>query len=438
MDAPTVKREGDDFRFVWDYGPRTALHVIVGNVREHSGDLSAVVRVNYVNGRTMPLIAPSRLNLVAPRSRSELAGHLAKRDAVPGVDAEEWRDVIETACLQTFALWERGDAFIDLGDEPAPDSWGGRELIKDFLPAGETTVVFADGGSGKSSLAAALCLSLVTGQTLIPGLAPVERARSLYLDWESNKHEHSRRLHSLGAQAGIDGIPNGILYRTNYRAFAEDLGAFRREVAQQSIGFVVVDSAVPAAGDDIKDTAAPRQLFNGLRALGDDVTRLVLAHMSKAEAEKESGRSRVMGSVMFENLARSVVEVRVSDHAGPNELVTGLFHRKFNGGRLREPFALRLTFGPHGQPLGYERVDLRDYPDLEDRLPQRRRIEDLLSSGARTTREVADALGITVDAASKALRRSEHVIQLSAGGGRGNTARWGLRSYEPEDGPWFE
>lgn len=148
--------------------------------------------------------------------------------------------------------------------------------------------------SGKSTLATALTASAMTGSVFVPGLVPSGRRMGLYLDWESNKYEHGRRLQALCRGAGIEGVPP-MLYRTNYRALADDISTFRREIAQQEVRFVVVDSAVPASGDDIKDTAAPRQLFNALRSLGDGVTRLVLAHMSKAEAEKENGRARVLG-----------------------------------------------------------------------------------------------------------------------------------------------
>jgi hypothetical protein len=276
-------------------------------------------------------------------------------------------------------------------------------------------------------------VATMTGYEIVPGLRPVGLTQGLYLDWESNVHEHNRRVESLCRTVGLDKPP--MIYRSNYRALSEDLGGLRREVAQRAVGFVCVDSAVPASGDDIKDTSAPRQLFNALRSLGDGVTRLVLAHMSKAEAERETGRARALGSVMYENLARSVWELRKSEHGGGDALVVGLFHRKINGGRLRPPFALRIVYGTNEQPAAVERADLREYPDLADRMPMTDRLRDLLRMRARTTTEIAEELGVTATAALNMLKRRPDMQQVSAGGGRGNPSVWGLAAPDDREPP---
>lgn len=426
------RREGDDFHF-----EQGSVQFVLGNVRESSGDLTAVVRAYYLNGRgPVPLLAPSRLNLVAPRSRAELARTIAKGKRGPASWTDDtWGDLVEEVCGRTYVLWERGDPIIDMSEVESPP-WSGRYCIDPMLPEGETTIVVADGGTGKSTYATALMASKMLGIEIIPGMRPSGRGMGLYLDWESNKHEHNRRLRSLCRGAGVEGVPP-MLYRTNYRALAEDIGTFRREVATHDVGFVVVDSAVPASGDEIKDTAAPRQLFNGLRSLGDGVTRLVLAHMSKAEAEKESGRARVLGSIMYENLARSVWEMRRSEFGKPGELVIGLYHRKMNGGRLRQPMGYRVLFGEDEQPYRFERVDLNDYQDLHDRLPEKDRLKDFLRTGARTTKEIAEHLGKSQNAARMYLRRHPDITRLSSGGGTGINSLWALRAPEPTDDlPW--
>ena len=58
-------------------------------------------------------------------------------------------------------------------------------LVKPILEAGTTTLLFADGGSGKSWLATAISTMVATGRPmggLIAGQGPMNVA---YLDWES-------------------------------------------------------------------------------------------------------------------------------------------------------------------------------------------------------------------------------------------------------------
>ena len=423
------RREGDDFRFT-----HGAVELVLGSVRESSGDLTAVVRGYHLNGRgPVPLIAPSRLNLVAPRSRAELAKTLSGRGAVPDMDVTEWVDLVEQVCGRTYVLWERGEPFVDLVTAELPN-WDRRELFKGFMPRNDPMTLFSDGGVGKSTVSAALSLSCLTGKEVIPGIPPLDQGPVLYLDWESNKGEHGHRLHTLARHLGLT-LPEGFIYRRNFRALGDDIGTLRREAARLKPVLCIVDSAVPASGDDIKETGAPRGLFSGLRAMGDDLASLLLAHMSKAEAEKEQGRSRVMGSVMFENLSRSVWEGRPSEHAN-GEHIIGLFHRKFNGGRKRSPFALRIRYDADELPMGFDQVDIRDYSDLADRLPTYDRLHELLRAGPKTTKEIAEDLDKPQRAVLKFLKRQESIQQVRTGGGPGNPALWGLKANE--DRWWAE
>lgn len=58
------RREGDDYVYDTDRGD---MRVVMSGVRESSGDLTAIVRAYYLNGRgPESLMAPSRLNLTAP------------------------------------------------------------------------------------------------------------------------------------------------------------------------------------------------------------------------------------------------------------------------------------------------------------------------------------------------------------------------------------
>ena len=438
-----IERIGDEF-----IARDQDLEFLIRGIRETHDGLSGVVRSFYLNGSKQSITAPTRINFYTAQGRSSLTKALISGRSIPGMDARAWEVLTINLCNHVSETWEEGEPFVNLGLQPEP-SLTTRHAFKGFMPAGDTSVWPADGGSGKSTTAAALILSFATGIEIIPGIVPVEPGPAMLLDWESNESEHLRRLHSIARTYGI-AVPANILYRRNFRAFADDISHFRREVVESGIRFLAIDSAVPASDQDIKDTAAPTRLFNAAASLGDRVTRLILAHVSK-EGAKEQGRARAIGSVMYDNLARSVIELRKSESLSKrNVLVTGFFPTKVNNGYRDDPFAIRVNYDPEThQPTRFERIDIRTVPDLRERLPVGDRLTDLLRTGSRTTTEVAEELGVTSGAAVKILKRRDGIIEIIRGGGKGKPSLWGL-SAEPrptaadtptetdEDEKWWE
>lgn len=422
MERATLRYEGSDLRFTWP----NDVQVLLRNVRESSGDLSAIVSVQYVNGvaqSLQSLMAPSRLNLVAPQSRKGVATLLDSRQAVPGMTARDWIDVLEYACGRTYTLWERGEPFISL-DTHEPAAMSLRELLPPIAIDGEPVVLVGDGGSGKSTLAAALALSVMSGRPLLAGLEPARQVSALVCDWESNADEVTRRLVSLARGAGIDRPP--VRYRPFYRALSDEIATVEREVAACAHGLVVIDSVAPASAGSINDAEAARDLFGALRRLSG-VAKLLVAHINKADATAGGARrNRVIGNIMYENLARAVWEVKASEESAAGELAIGLYQRKHNGGARHAPLCVRILYGADGQPEQIVGGRLEDYEDLAEKLPVQTRLGNLLSAGALSTSAIADALGITPAAAAKRLRRARGVTRLSAGGGRGNETLWGL------------
>jgi hypothetical protein len=425
-----VQRIGDEF-----IARDQDLEFLIRGIKETNDGLSAVVRSFYLNGSKMSITAPTRINFYSGQGRNTLAKALTSGRSVPGMDARAWEVVTVNLCGKVSEAWEEGEPFVNLGQQPEP-SLESRFAFKDFVPAGESSVWVADGGSGKSTIGAALLLSYATGIEIIPGVIPAEQAPCMILDWESNQSEHLRRLYSIARAYGMT-IPETLLYRRNYRAFAEDISHFRREIARFGVRFLLIDSVVPASDLEIKDTAAPTRLFNAAASLGETVTRLFLAHMTKEQASAANGRARVMGSVMYDNLARSVWELRKSETSpARGEMTTGFFHTKINGGGYEDPFALKIHYDAMTrQPTRFERVDVRSIADLRERLPVRDRLADLLRQGSRTTTEIAAELGVTPGAAVKYLKRRDGIIEIVRGGGKGKPSLWGLSAEPPPNNP---
>ncbi len=399
---------GDELRFTW---PSLTVEARLTNHRDHSDGLRAelAVRLGAID------IHWGMLNLASSPSREGVVKKLAQIDrTLP------WREMLEHLCRVGAQHLRAGEPVVCLMPIQATEA---RHLITKFALAGETNVFFGDGGSGKSLLALALGVVVASpGATLPAGIRATATAPVLYLDWESCLEEHQDRERLILNGLGIREAPP-ILYRTMSRPLADEAAAVRAEIGRHGIGAVIVDSLAPACGAEPEGADAAIRAMNAMRSFGPTVTRLVLAHVSKASAEQRSGPLRPFGSVFVQNLARSVWELRRADDDGSDDLVLGLYHRKVNRGRLYPALALRLSFATPGT-LTFSAADMAQQPDLAERLSLPQRLLRILHAGARTLPELGDETAAskdTLDPDPPAPPAQGRVVSLAGD-------RWGLKA----------
>jgi AAA domain len=388
VDTPDVQRLGDEIAFSW---PAHGAALSFAQLREGSEGVHGEISV--VSG-VLGEIHSARLNLVSTPGRRGLIKELD--EAAPGLP---WRAMIEIACRMAVRDLRTGEPAAPLVPRLADER--GRYLVPKLLLAGETNLVFADGGSGKSLEALAISIAVAAGITLPNGLHPSRSCPVLYLDWESTRLEHEDRLARL-----LDGLdvagPLPILYRPMSRALADDAATVRMEIAKHSIGLVVADSLAPACGAEPEGADSLIRAFNAMRSFGT-VTRLVLAHMSKAATESR-GLSKPFGSVFAFNLSRNVWQLqRAEGEDGAAEMVLAAYHRKNNAGPLLQPMGFRFQFGEGRTTLHAH--DIRQAADLTARASLAYRVVSALSSGARTAQELAEALDEAEDSVRRTLAR---------------------------------
>lgn len=105
---------------------------------------------------------------------------------------------------------------MDITEEESP-------LLAPMIHPQLPCVLFGKGGAGKSTLAAAVAMSLQTGAELVPGWRPSVRAPVLILDFEAISRRWDWTIKALAAGAGIE--PPGLAYRAQSRPHR---GRFRR------------------------------------------------------------------------------------------------------------------------------------------------------------------------------------------------------------------
>ena len=400
-------RLGDDLVMRW---PQHAITLSFSHLREGSdGIQSELLAHSAVAGE----LHWARLNLVSTSAREGLVKKL-DRDH-PGAP---WRSILERACRLAAQELRAGEPVVALLPGRATET---RHLLSKLALAGETNVLFGDGGAGKSLFALALAVAVAAGAPLPAGITATAHTPVLYLDWESSLEEHQDRLAGLLEGLAVSIAPP-ILYRPMSRALADDAAFLRGEISRHRVGFVIVDSLAPACGAEPEGADAAIRAMNAMRSFGAAVTRLVIAHVSKAGADQRSGPAKPFGSVFVQNLARSVWEIRKAEDDGGEDLVLGFYHRKVNRGRLFPPFGLRLEF--RGASTFLRGHDVGQQPDLLARASLAFRVQKALAAGALTLAQIVDDTGGSKDTVTRTLRRlrgSGRVIGV-------DPDRWGLKA----------
>lgn len=367
--------------------PDLTIEMTVDRLNRSRGELHGELAVSCALPGTRSVdghLHSARFNLSGGTTRTTLARILAKRANTDDVD---WEDLLEDFCRRVMAAEREGDPVESVGALPIPV--GESYRLEPLLPQDQVTILYGDGGTGKSTLAVAMSVSVQEGVALIEHWTP-RKAPILYLDWEAGRASINRRVRGVAMGAHIPRVVTidymncrrrGALY-----SFAEDVA---RLVDQRGYGLVVVDSVGMAAGtggegSDANESAI--RLFSAFGYLGTTV--LAIDHINRADADTQSKRSRPYGSIYKSNLARATFELRRTKTATGS--VLGLYHTKANDSDLLPPQPISVAYGDQGE-IRYERLDSMPVA-LTESLSLLDRITALLSREHMSSEAIADEL----------------------------------------------
>lgn len=329
MADPIVKPIGDSVWVIW---PEQTFEFS----RFHESRDTLTAELAVVAPTRGGLLHWARLNLASTQGRNAVAKSLEEADPTTA-----WRVTLEQACRLVARHLRAGEPAEPL---VAAALNGTRWLVEPLVPLGDMTVLFGDGGAGKSLLALALAIAGIQGHPLSQAwrVGPVQRV--LYLDWESDRATHGDRLWSLTSSR--ERLPDGvILHRRLWRPLTDGLEQIRADADRHHADLIICDSLGAACGPEPEGADAAVRTLMALRGLPG--TKLIIAHVSKASAEQS--RSRPFGSVYVQNLARSVIEARRLDTPDEeSEMTVSLYHRKANSGRLSKASALTFSWEVDG------------------------------------------------------------------------------------------
>jgi RecA-family ATPase len=241
-----------------------------------------------------------------------------------------------------------------LDGKPVPErEW----LVSGLIPAGNVTLLYGDGGTGKSLLALQLGVSVVTGSPFFG--RPIKQGGVEFLTAEDSGDELHRRLADICRATDIPLASLDELHMTSLvdadallAVEAGDLMAetplyrkVSRILAETSPRLLVLDTLADTFGGNEVIRAQARRFIGMLRALclAYDCAVVVLAHPSLSGMDKGTS-----GSTAWNNSVRSrlfFARVHDADGSEPDEDLRMLRVGKLNYGRVGLEIPMRWKAG---------------------------------------------------------------------------------------------
>ena len=396
--------------------PEAQLEIELANLTESRDAINAELTL-ALDGN---LLHHSRHNLQSVTTRNQLIKALTEK-----VQSLDWSETLEQVFYMAIQSYRTGEPTIDLR-QYTPEGKP-RWLCFPYVEHGGPTILFGDGGVGKSLLALAICYTVASGDNLL-GTLWGKAVPVLYLDWETGPETHWRRLKAICDSRFAEVPP--IHYRRMVTSLPEAAGTIRREVDRLHAGLVALDSLGPAGAGIGEPEASGTALtvFNAMRSF--NVPCLGTHHVS--HAGMSTNRGKPFGSVYYSNLARLTWEIETVRQEGEDEITVAFVNRKVNYGKLLKRHALRIAFHNNDteelEGIHFETVAIKDVPELEDKVPLGQRILSRLREGPWTQHDLAEELGVTenqIRARTSELKRKGMILRLP-------DSRWGAVEHREE------
>ena len=387
-DPPEFTEHGGILEYVWS---KANLRIQVEELwRNHQG-LHSEVTVDLLGDEPRQIIGPVSYNMTSVSGRDNMVKSLKNR-----MEAD-WYEVLQTLARLCNEHIRAGQDVVDLRDytDRPWSQWALEPFILDDMPS----IIFGDGGLGKSLIALAAMCSLNTGRVILPGLDPEASHKGLYLDWESTSYEHGSRFKQLMRGIGESPKDHPILHMQVSQSIGLMVPVIRRHIESEGVTFLIIDSAGLACGGDPASVDSALKFFEALRTL--KVPSLIITHQSKGDTSQKP-----FGSVYWHNMARNTWEIKKHQVPGETVLHVGLFNRKVNGASPHPPVGFKIEFDSISDSITITPADIKDTPELAgdvDAIEFIRR--ELMDSEPRTTRDIADALEMKWDTVNQTLNR---------------------------------
>ncbi len=248
------------------------------------------------------------------------------------------------------------------GSTPAPQEWE----VENWIPRHEVTLLYGDGGVGKTLLAHQYATAAATGRKWLG--QPTRAARVMCFFCEDDENELHRRQSAINQSLGLamDDLKNlrlvsrkhdlNILAQWDQKAGGLKLTSLWHQLRDGAQDFgadvIIIDTLADVyAGSEIdraQVSAFVKLCLGGLaQAIGGSV--IALGHPSQSGKNTGSGTS---GSTAWSNAARSRIYLKRPE--GPQQRGRYAGATPESSGNVRELENMKLNYGPKGSKLKLE------------------------------------------------------------------------------------
>lgn len=405
---PVERRQGD--------GEAITVTFAADGVRRERSGVHARLSV-IVNGANY---AWTNCNIERVEDRTRLIKSVYRAFATP----QEREAYDFGAMLHDFHEFCRGlwDAW-SARDQPLPVKGCLKPLsfvLAPYLVDGSSTIIFAPGGKGKSTVALLMAVSVDAG---VQTFWPVQQRRALFVNLERSADSIGNRIALVNRALGLPVERELLTLNARGRPFDALMEPLKRAIAKSGAGLVIVDSISRTGYGKLTDDDVANRVIDAGNSLG--VAILWIGHTPRAD------ETHLFGSTMFRNGAD--VEVRLHSQQRENVMGIGLEMTKANDVRPRPMQVLALEYDETGLKA-VRKASTGEFPELT--MGQQPSMADLveaylLENRASQAVDVAKALGLNPASVRTLLHREKHRFVAMERSIAGKTVTvWGVAKKE--------
>jgi hypothetical protein len=408
MPQPKFTDKGNSYDFAWD---EYRLSASVSKITEtRDGTVKGEILFTTSDPEYHNTLHRQIYNFSSPIAQRTLKTEMARRYPCK----VDWDSVLGQLSMITLDKMREGEQVQELwtDNEIPPPQY----KLYPILPEGEPTMIFANGGSGKTYVGQfiATCIQLPWSENPL-GFKP-KYGHVLVLDYEAGGNTALFRLKRIKVGHNLPEFM--IAHRKCLVPLDKDIDNIRAYIRENEIDTVIIDSAFGACSGDMNDNAVAKSFFQAVRLL--PTTTLILHHVAKG-LKKSDGKT-AYGSAFFNNAVRMSWELVSQNEPGEPTLRLALLNRKSNNSMLHIPIGIEVEFDDPGGPVVFSRFDVAGAPEFSHTLSLKDRIKKALNCGAMTTKDLCievEAKYPQVTARCNELKADNKLVRLPDG-------RWGL------------
>ncbi len=340
-----------------------------------------------------------------------------------------WLMWFQAFLLHTIEALDRPTPLQRVQEIPLTEPTG--DYIPDLVLAGVPNLLWAQGGTGKSWLAAWVAVCIATGTPWL-GHA-VRKGNVLYYDWEAGPEAFRRRIEKVARGLGV-AVPPNLHYRYCTGALTGMEETLASDIYDHQIHVGLFDAMGGAEGER-KEFADSRDGIMGIFTLlrAHRLTSFLIDHVAGEGLKSPREVAKPYGSVYKLNQARNAWMLHREPSAEARIIQYQLQHKKINEGMLnRDGYAYELD----GTHLG--QVQFHQGTPAEQAGPHwAAEMDALLCTRPATVTEILAHTRQAFDTVKKYLAR--HPESYEPLPTPGKATLWRLRAGEtPEsrDVPW--